>query len=76
MPDYRLTRSIDTFTVEVYNLNGAEYVDIIRTGLRGTRADATFLKGDSAGAAGFLSQLSKLFGTGLITIAPEGDDAL
>jgi len=72
MPDYRLTKSIDTLTIEVYNLNGVDYVDIIKTGLRGDRADITFMKGDSAGGAGFLSQLSELFGTGLITLChPE-----
>jgi len=70
MPDYRLTKSIDTFTIEVYNLNGIDYVEINPCGLRGQQDEIRFIKGDSAGAAGFLSQLSELFGTGLITICP------
>ncbi len=68
MTDYQLTRSIDTFIVEVYDLNGVEYVDISRQGIRGGKNSMTFRKGDSAGVAGFLNQLGELFGIGLITI--------
>lgn len=70
MVDNCLTKSIDHFIIEVENHNGRDYVNISRSSLQGGLKPIMFPKGDSAGAAGFLSQLSELFGTGLITIAP------
>jgi len=64
----RLTKSLDNFTVEVYDLDGKEYVDICRVGIKGNKPSVTFLKGDNAAAVGFISQVAELLGVGPVTI--------
>lgn len=75
MAEINITKSIDTFTIEVYQINGSDYVDIRRSNLSASKPDITFLKGESAGAAAFLAQLAELFGVGKITIGGESNES-
>jgi len=71
MTDIQYTKSIDSFTIEVYDLNGVDYVDVSHCRIGGQKPAMTFIKGDSAAAARFLTQLAELLGVGLITIAEK-----
>lgn len=69
--DTRYTKSIDNFTIEIYDLNGIDRVDIHRHCLAGDKPEISFMKGDNAAISGFLSQLSELMGGRLISIKGE-----
>ena len=68
MTDFRITLSMDNFTVEVYDVNGVEQVDISRVGIKGGKPGLSFKKGDNAAAVGFLAQIAELLGVGPLTI--------
>jgi hypothetical protein len=65
-----ITKSIDSFTIEITDYAGTEQVDISRFGVAGAKPEISFVKGDSAAAAGFLSGLAELMGC-LISILEE-----
>ena len=73
MDDCRLVISLDNFTIEVYEFNGATHVDICRCGIAGGKPGLTFKKGDTAPATGFLSQIAELLGVGPITITEKAE---
>ena len=62
MDDCRLVRSLDTFTVGVYDFNGVAHVDISRCGIHGAKPGLTFKRGDQAPAVAFLKQMADLLG--------------
>jgi hypothetical protein len=62
MPGPVITKSIDSFTIEITECDGVQQVDISRFGVAGAKPEISFIKGDSAAAAGFLSGLAELMG--------------
>lgn len=58
----RIIRSIDTFTIEVYEDSNGEHVEISPCSLRGRGAGIEFKKGDPLAGCAFLSKVSKLIG--------------
>ena len=69
--DKRITKSIDNFSIEIYDLNGRDRVEIHRHYLTDPKTEIDFEKGDNAAIAGVLSQLSELMGGGLISIKEQ-----
>jgi hypothetical protein len=61
------TRSIDTFTIEIANYAGRDYVEISRANLKGNPASLIFPVGDEPAACGFLSQVAELLGVKIVT---------
>ena len=62
MDDCRLCKSLDTFTVEVYEFNGVAHIDICRCGIHGNKPGLTFKRGDQAPAVAFLKSMADLLG--------------
>ena len=62
MTQNRLTVSIDTIYIEVFNDNGREYVEVSPSNLQGRGQGLVFMKGDQKAGCEFLSRISRLIG--------------
>ena len=60
MNDCRMIRSLDNFSIEVYDLKGVTYVDIVRHGIRGEQNSIDFKKGEQEPAIAILKQIAGL----------------
>lgn len=67
MSNVTFTKSIDSIRIEIREVNGRDYVEILPCNLSGVHEALFFEKGDEKEVCKFLSQLSKLMGCAKVT---------